>query len=120
VELLVHCYSILGSAQDAEDATLGTLLAAWRGLSGFEGHTSLRTWLYRIATSRCLDALRSASRRPHPDRIVLEAEPLPPTRLGEVVWLEPYLDVLLDELADTEFGPGCPGARPRKPSRWPS
>src|SRR6476646_6837785 len=63
-ELRVHCYRMLGSFQDAEDALQDTMLAAWRGLGGFEGRASLRTWLYRIATNRCLDARRSASRRP--------------------------------------------------------
>src|SRR5713226_10669411 len=63
-ELQVHCYRMLGSFQDAEDALQDTLLTAWRGLGGFEGRASLRTWLYRIATHRCLNALRSASRRP--------------------------------------------------------
>jgi RNA polymerase sigma factor (sigma-70 family) len=63
-ELLVHCYRMLGSFQDAEDALQETLLAAWRGLGGFEGRASMRTWLYRIATNQCLNALRSASRRP--------------------------------------------------------
>jgi RNA polymerase sigma factor (sigma-70 family) len=63
-ELQVHCYRMLGSFQDAEDALQDTLLAAWQGLGGFEGRASIRTWLYRIATNRCLNALRSASRRP--------------------------------------------------------
>src|ERR1700692_2849599 len=63
-ELLVHCYRMLGSLQDAEDALQDTLLTAWRGLGGFEGRSSIRTWLYRIATNRCLNVLRSASRRP--------------------------------------------------------
>src|SRR5215469_4522749 len=63
-ELQVHCYRFLGSAQDAEDTVQETLLAAWRGLGGFEGRASVRTWLYQVATSRCLHALRSASRRP--------------------------------------------------------
>ncbi|HEX5384386.1 MAG TPA: sigma-70 family RNA polymerase sigma factor, partial [Propionibacteriaceae bacterium] len=63
-ELQVHCYRMLGSFQDAEDALQDTLLAAWQGLEGFEGRASMRTWLYRIATNRCLNALRSASRRP--------------------------------------------------------
>jgi RNA polymerase sigma factor (sigma-70 family) len=62
-ELQVHCYRILGSVQDAEDVMQETMLAAWRGLGSFERRSSLRTWLYRIATSRCLNALRSASRR---------------------------------------------------------
>ena len=63
-ELQMHCYRMLGSVQDAEDAVQDTLLAAWQGLGGFEGRASLRRWLYRIATNRCLNALRSASRRP--------------------------------------------------------
>ena len=62
-ELRVHCYRMLGSFQDAEDALQDTLLAAWQGFGGFEGRASLRTWLYRIATNRCLNARRSASRR---------------------------------------------------------
>src|SRR5215467_6015203 len=74
-ELQLHCYRIVGSMQDAEDLVQETLLAAWRGLDGFEGRASVRTWLYRIATNRCLNALRARSRRP----------------------LEPYPDVLLDD-----------------------
>src|SRR5256885_17235385 len=63
-ELQVHCYRMLGSLQDAEDALQETLLSAWLGLEGFEGRSSIRTWLYRIATNRCLNLLRSSSRRP--------------------------------------------------------
>src|SRR4051812_44531039 len=63
-ELHVHCYRILGSVQDAEDVMQETLLAAWRGLSGFEERASLRAWLYRIATNRCLNMRRDSARRP--------------------------------------------------------
>jgi RNA polymerase sigma factor (sigma-70 family) len=61
VELFSHCYRILGSIQDAEDLLQETLLAAWRGVGGFRGRASTRTWLYRIATNRCLNALRDLS-----------------------------------------------------------
>ena len=105
-ELQVHCYRILGSAQDAEDALQETLVAAWRALPGFEGRSSLRTWLYRIATSRCLNLLRAAERRgPDRERGVLGREALEPARAVEVPWLEPYPDVLLDRLADGAPGP---------------
>jgi RNA polymerase sigma-70 factor (TIGR02960 family) len=100
----VHCYRILGSTEDAEDALQETLLAAWQGLAHFERRSSLRTWLYRIATNRCLNALRSASRRPRA-KVPLEAGLPEPTRLSEVVWLEPYPDILLEGLADDPPGP---------------
>jgi RNA polymerase sigma-70 factor (TIGR02960 family) len=103
-ELQVHCYRMLGSVQDAEDAVQETLLAAWRGLDRFEERASLRTWLYRVATSRCLNARRSASRRPAMTR-PRDVDPPEPTRLGEVVWLEPYPDVQLEGLADAAPGP---------------
>ena len=95
-ELQVHCYRMLGSVQDAADVLQETLLAAWQGLEGFEGRASLRTWLYRIATNRCLNARRAASRRPAAAWSVPGVEPPAPTRYGEVVWLEPYPDALLD------------------------
>jgi RNA polymerase sigma-70 factor (ECF subfamily) len=104
-ELEVHCYRILGSAQDAQDAMQETLLAAWRGLGGFEQRSSLRTWLYRIATTRSLNALRSASRRPPMDWPNRDVDPPEPTRLSEVSWLEPYPDVLLAEVPDDAPGP---------------
>jgi RNA polymerase sigma-70 factor (TIGR02960 family) len=94
-ELQVHCYRMLGSLQDAEDALQDTLLAAWQGLEGFEGRASIRTWLYRIATNRCLNALRSANRRPAKEWDIAQIEPPEPTRLGEIAWLEPYPDALL-------------------------
>ncbi|TCM46854.1 sigma-70 family RNA polymerase sigma factor [Kribbella sp. VKM Ac-2568] len=104
-ELQVHCYRMLGSFQDAEDALQDTLLGAWRGLGGFDGRASLRTWLYRIATNRCLSALRSASRRPAKEWDIPGVEPPEPTRLGEVVWLEPYPDALFDGAINLPLGP---------------
>jgi RNA polymerase sigma-70 factor (ECF subfamily) len=104
-ELQVYCYRMLGSLQDAEDALQSTLLAAWQGLGGFEGRASLRVWLYRIATNRCLDARRSASRRPAKEWDVPNVEPLETTRFSEVVWLEPYPDALLEAAIDMPLGP---------------
>jgi RNA polymerase sigma-70 factor (TIGR02960 family) len=104
-ELHAHCYRMLGSFHDAEDALQDTMLAAWRGLEGFDGRASLRTWLYRIATNRCLDALRSARRRPAKSWDVAGLEPPAPTSLGETPWLEPYPDALLDGAIDTPLGP---------------
>jgi RNA polymerase sigma-70 factor (TIGR02960 family) len=95
-ELQVHCYRMLGSLQDAEDTLQDTLLAAWQGLGGFEGRASIRSWLYRIATNRCLNARRSAGRRPAREWDMPRVEPPDPTSLGEVPWLEPYPDVLLE------------------------
>jgi RNA polymerase sigma-70 factor (ECF subfamily) len=107
-ELQVHCYRMLGSFQDAEDAFQNTLLTAWQGLAAFEGRASLRTWLYRIATHRCLDARRAASRRPAKEWDIPGVEPPEPTRLGEVVWLQPFPDALLEGAID---GPPGPEAR---------
>src|ERR1700726_4535135 len=104
-ELQVHCYRMLGSFQDAEDVLQDTLLAAWQALAGFEGRASLRTWLYRIATYQCLNARRSASRRQAKEWDVPNVEPPEPTRLGEVVWLEPYPDTLLEGAIDALPGP---------------
>lgn len=101
-ELQVHCYRILGSLQDAEDLVQETLVAAWRGLDRFEQRASLRVWLYRIATNRCLNALRDRGRRPKEGAMV---EPPEPTRLSEPTWLEPYPDVLLDGIGDVSLGP---------------
>jgi RNA polymerase sigma-70 factor (ECF subfamily) len=100
----VHCYRLLGSLTDAEDLLQETLLAAWRGLPGFEGRASVRAWLYRIATNRCLNAMRAANRR-------VPAEPTPPfqppepSRRSEVTWLQPCPDTLLDGIADSAPGP---------------
>ncbi|MGH3294374.1 MAG: sigma-70 family RNA polymerase sigma factor [Trebonia sp.] len=101
-ELQVHCYRILGSAADAEDMLQETMMAAWRGLNRFEERSSLRTWLHTIATNKCLNHLR-ASRDAAPPALKV---PLPaPTRSGEPLWLEPYPDVLLDDLPDGNPGP---------------
>jgi RNA polymerase sigma-70 factor (TIGR02960 family) len=104
-ELQVHCYRMLGSLQDAEDALQDTLLAAWQGLDGFEERASIRTWLYRIATNRCLNALRSANRRPAKEWDMPAVEPPEPTHLGEVLWLEPFPDALLESAIDVPLGP---------------
>ena len=96
-ELQRHCYRILGSLQDSEDLVQETLLAAWRALDSFEEKGSLRAWLYRIATNRCLNALRDRSRRPQ--EVQAMADPPEPTRTTEPVWVEPYPDFLLDDVA---------------------
>jgi RNA polymerase sigma-70 factor (TIGR02960 family) len=108
-ELQVHCYRIIGSVQDAEDLVQETLLAAWRGLDRFEGRASLRSWLYRIATNRCLNALRARGRRlPQLPEPPPEApEPPRPSRLREPVWLEPYPDALLEDIVDQTHEPGA-------------
>jgi RNA polymerase sigma-70 factor (TIGR02960 family) len=104
-ELLLHCYQILGSVQDAEDMLQETLLAAWRGLAGFEGRASLRSWLHKIAANGCLNALRDRGRRPR--EVPLMAGPPEPTRQADPVWVEPYPDVLLDGLPDLAPGPAA-------------
>ncbi len=104
-ELHVHCYRMLGSLQDAEDAVQDTLVSAWQGLDGFEGRASIRTWLYRIATNRCLNALRSASRRPAIDWNIPGVQPPEPSRLGEVPWLQPFPDTLLEDAISVPLGP---------------
>jgi RNA polymerase sigma-70 factor (TIGR02960 family) len=104
-ELQVHCYRMLGSFQDAEDALQDSLLAAWRGLESFQGRASLRTWLYKIATNRCLNTRRSAARRRAHEWDVRGVEPPEPTRLGEVVWLEPLPDALVEGGIDVPLGP---------------
>jgi RNA polymerase sigma-70 factor (ECF subfamily) len=106
-ELQVHCYRIVGSVQDAEDLVQETLLAAWRGLERFEGRASMRSWLYRIATNRCLNALRDRGRRlpelpPPPEE---PRDPPEPTRQPEPIWLEPYPDSLLEGVVDRSDEP---------------
>jgi RNA polymerase sigma-70 factor (TIGR02960 family) len=104
-ELQLHCYRILGSVQDAEDVLQETLLAAWRGLEGFEERASVRAWLYRIATNRCLNALRDTGRRPQRPPRSPAFEAPEPSRRTEPTWFEPYPDALLEDLPDTSPGP---------------
>ena len=92
-ELHVHCYRMLASYEEAEDAVQDTLLRAWRGRDGFDG-TQLRAWMYRIATNVCLDLLRQRSRHPSAVR-----------SLAEVPWLQPYPDRMLDEVTAAEDSP---------------
>lgn len=106
-EIQVHCYRILGSVQDAEDVAQETVVAAWQGLDRFEGRASVRTWLYRIATNRCLNALRARGRRPPVGAPPPPGTPEPPapTALADPVWLEPYPDTLLEgvELPEARY-----------------
>src|SRR6202041_2236893 len=105
-ELQVHCYRMLGSFQDAEDTLQDTLLAAWQGIGGFtEERASLRTWLYKIATNRCLNARRAASRRPAREWDVSQFEPPVPTPRDEAVWLQPFPDAFLEGAVDQPPGP---------------
>src|SRR5262249_45816680 len=93
-----------GSPQDAEEAVQETLFAAWRSMARFEERASVRTWLFRIATNRCLDALRAARRRPAA-AVAPPPGALQPNASGEVIWLQPYPDVLLDDPQDPAQGP---------------
>jgi RNA polymerase sigma-70 factor (TIGR02960 family) len=104
-ELHVHCYRMLGSVQDAEDALQDSLLAAWQGLAAFGEQASIRTWLYRIATNKCLNALRAARRRPAKAWDIPGIEPPAPTRLGDVAWLGPFPDSLMDGAFELPVGP---------------
>ncbi|MDQ2813128.1 MAG: RNA polymerase subunit sigma-70 [Actinomycetota bacterium] len=105
-ELRLHCYRMLGSLTDAEDLLQETLLAAWRGMDGFAGRSTLRAWLYRIATNRCLNAIRDTRRR-GPAEPVAPFDPPEPSRRGEVTWLQPYPDIWLEQAADTGPGPAA-------------
>ena len=102
-ELLVHCYRMLGSLDDADDAVQETLLKAWRGLVGFQGRSTLRAWLYRIATNICLDALDHRARRilPTASGGSADAHQPPDPEDPEAPWLQPFPDVLL-EVADPD------------------
>lgn len=103
-ELLAHCYRMLGSVADAEDQLQETLVRAWRSYGDFEGRSSLRTWLYRIATNACLRALENQSRRPLPSGLGAPAEnpdePVAPAK-SEIPWLQPIPDgVISSDPAD--------------------
>jgi len=98
-ELLVHCYRILGSLEDAEDMLQETLVRAWKRLNTFEGRSSLRAWLYKIATNACLDALDTRKRRGLPRELYSRGDPtrpLPPPA-QEVLWIEPFPDEMIDQ-----------------------
>jgi RNA polymerase sigma-70 factor (ECF subfamily) len=100
-ELHRHCYRMLGSVTDADDLVQETMIAAWRGWADFAGRSSARAWLYRIATHRCLNAIRDGKRRPGP-ALVPPFAPPEPSRWGEVTWLQPYPDAWLDEPGPAE------------------
>jgi RNA polymerase sigma-70 factor (TIGR02960 family) len=114
-ELQLHCYRILGSLQDAEDLLQETLLGAWRGLEQFEGRSSLRAWLYTIATNRCLNFVRDGGRRPQPAGVSAGASgggggsagggASVSENFSEIAWLEAYPNSLLEGLADLDPGP---------------
>ena len=89
-ELAAHCYRMLGSIHDAEDQVQETLLSAWRGIDGFEGRSSVRGWLYKIATNRCLDEIRRRPRHGLPPERGEPGDPLAPLPpAGELLWVEP-------------------------------
>jgi RNA polymerase sigma-70 factor (ECF subfamily) len=103
-ELHLRCYRMLGSLVDAEDLLQDTLTAAWRGLDGFAGRSSLRSWLYPIATNRCLNAIRD-SRRRRPPEPTPPFPPPAPSRRGELTWLDPYPDTWIEQAPDAALGP---------------
>jgi RNA polymerase sigma-70 factor, ECF subfamily len=105
-ELQVHCYRMLGSYEDAEDMMQETLLRAWRNRESFEGRSSFRAWLYRIATNACLDALKRRPRRVLPPQVAAAADPrVPPLPPADMPWLQPYPDRLLEGIAAGDEGP---------------
>src|SRR6185436_14235587 len=97
-QLMVHCYRILGSFEDAEDMLQETLVRIWKRLDTFEGRSSLRAWFYKIATNACLDALDSRRVRGLPRELYARGDPkVPlPQPSPEVIWIEPFPDTLID------------------------
>ena len=106
-ELQVHCYRMLGSFEDSEDLVQETFLRAWRSRTRFEGRSSPRTWLYRIATNACLDALSRRPRRVLPPDVIPAADPsvIPAPPASDLPWIQPYPDRLLENLADSDAEP---------------
>src|SRR5262245_46502915 len=106
-ELRLHCYRMLGSVHDAEDLVQETLLRAWRGLAEFEGRASLRSWLYRIATNACLNALasRKSAQRMLPQALGPPADTPPKVAAEDVPWLDPYPDEAFAGVPVAPLGP---------------
>jgi RNA polymerase sigma-70 factor (ECF subfamily) len=106
-ELHVHCYRMLGSFDEAEDHVQEVFLRAWRSRDRFEGRSSPRTWLYRVATNACLDTLRRDARRaaPAPSGVGAGAPPAAGPSVAVMPWVQPYPDSLLDEVAAGQPGP---------------
>lgn len=105
-ELRVHCYRMLGSLEEAEDLTQETFLRAWKGIGGFEGRSTVRAWLYRIATNACLDTLDGRARRVLPDQLGAPSWPSErPPEHHDVPWLQPFPDRLLEPVAPSEESP---------------
>ena len=98
-ELLAHCYRILGSFDDAEDMLQETFVRVWKRLDSFEGRSSLRAWLYKVATNACLDTLDSRRVRGLPRELYAQGDPANPfpQPAREVIWIEPFPDKLIDE-----------------------
>jgi RNA polymerase sigma-70 factor, ECF subfamily len=107
-ELQVHCYRMLGSFEDSEDLVQETFLRAWRARErfSFDERSSLRAWLYKIATNACLDALRGRPRRVMPQQVVAAADPnVLPAPAADLPWLQPYPDRLLEPAAPQDDEP---------------
>jgi RNA polymerase sigma-70 factor (ECF subfamily) len=115
-ELLGYCYRMLGSPFDAEDAVQETMLRAWRGIGRFEGRAAVRSWLYRIATNVCLDALAAGNKRARPMDMGPAGEPIAENLnvLPEVTWIEPVPDSMVSPEDPAEQ------TRPGRPCVWPS